>query len=75
MTENKNSAPVAITPRGFPIWADFVDDHGVTVIVVSSSAATDDYVWVQADESLHLDVEQATILRDALTAWISSVTP
>lgn len=75
MTENKNSAPVALTPRGFPIWADFADDHGTAVVIVSSSVATDDYVWVQADEYLHLDVGQATILRDALTAWISSVTP
>lgn len=73
-SQDASGKPVRHTPRGFPVWADFNDAHGQEVTVVTSSLATDYCVWVQPldRENIHLNAEQATTLRNALSSWISS---
>lgn len=65
------------THRGFRIYADDVtDSKGSKVSVVQSSSAEDDCVWIftkndqWANPDPHLNVEQARIVRDALTEFI-----
>lgn len=67
--------PVGQTPRGFPIWASFADECGQQVTVVTSSLATDHCLWVQPHDAknVHLTIENAHTLRDAITAWLGSV--
>lgn len=73
--------PVNYTERDFPIWADFKDRYNADVTVITSSLAFEDCVWVfvkgddtkDNDGAIHLTVEQATVLIDALTAWRESV--
>ena len=67
----------AATPRGFGIYAEIRDKYGAKVRVQQSSLATDDCVWIFADDSPemdnpspHLNVEQARAIRDGLTAFI-----
>lgn len=71
------------TSRGFAIYEGFDDDHGHTLRVQESSAV-DPHVWLFIEDKrdlpspphcitpdhLHLNPEQATKLRDALTAWL-----
>ena len=61
------------TPRGFIIYDSFDDRNGNRVRVQESSAATEDCAWVfvgDQNAAAHLNVEQATWLRDALTVFI-----
>ncbi|MER7361911.1 hypothetical protein [Nonomuraea wenchangensis] len=66
------------TQRGFRIYADdIIDSKGSKVSVVQSSSAEDDCVWIfcknesWANPDPHLNVEQARIVRDALSEFIS----
>lgn len=66
------------THRGFRIYADdIIDSKGSKVSVVQSSSAEDDCVWIfaknehWANPDPHLNVEQARIVRDALTEFIN----
>jgi hypothetical protein len=77
--------PIGTTNRGFEDYADFQDSYGASIIVRESSAAMGPHVWVFAngggivqsggtnEGSAHLNVEQAKILRDALTEFIERV--
>lgn len=65
------------THRGFRIYADdIIDSKRSKVSVVQSSSAEDDCVWIftkneqWANPDPHLNVEQARIVRDALTEFI-----
>lgn len=81
MSEQITSAkPVSYTPRGFAVWAQVTDLYGSTVRVQSSSLATEPAVWIFAEQEgdphpPHLSVGDATVVRDALTAWLAEVTP
>lgn len=67
--------------RGFGVYADFIDSYGAKVRVSQSSAASDDYIWIFIDGgtvnenegSSHLNVEQARVIRDALSDWLKDV--
>lgn len=73
------------TDRGFEKYAEFKDSYGGDVIVQESSAAMGPHVWVWTagggipasggtnDGSAHLNAEQATILRDALTEFLEGI--
>ena len=63
------------TDRGFAIYEKITDNRGSEIRVQKSSAADDDYVWIFAkrggyDDSPHLNVEQAKLIRDALDEFI-----
>ena len=59
------------TDRGFVIYDEFTDTYGHEVRVQESSLATDTRVWVFAsDGSAHLDIAQASRVRDALDTFI-----
>lgn len=64
------------TARGFGMYADFQysDYRGEPVrkfTVQESSLATERRVWIGADtERAHVTVEEAIIIRDALTEFI-----
>lgn len=63
------------TPRGFAIYDEFDDTRGLKIRVQESSIATYDGLWVFASSetegiSPHLNLEQATWLRDALDTFI-----
>lgn len=65
-----------VTPRGFVVYDQFTDTRGAEVRVQQSSSATHTAVWVFCGsdndyETPHLNVEQATRVRDALTAFIT----
>lgn len=69
--------PTTYTPRGFAIYAEFVDSYGSTVRVQESSSASGPHAWIfqeNAEEGVdtpHLNVPQAQALRDALDEFIS----
>ena len=66
------------TSRGFEFFADFRDRYGSRVRVQRSSLATEECVWIFADDnqqgiaepSPHLTVVQAEAVRDALDAFV-----
>lgn len=74
----------SVTWRGFTTYDEFTDTYGAKVTIRESSAATRTCVWVFTeggdthadinghvnDGNAHLDVEQATRLRNALDAFI-----
>ncbi len=69
----------SVTHRGFTIYDEVTDSYGHVVRVQHSSSATRDAVWIFCDDggddrpapSPHLDVAQATRVRDALSAFIA----
>jgi hypothetical protein len=62
------------TERGFRDYAELVDRYGSTVTVRESSNAMTDCVWIfcknDVHPGMHLTVDQARIVRDALTEFI-----
>lgn len=70
-----------VTERGFSIYADFTDRYGHRVRVQQSSLATEDCAWIFCNRgerdpegyepSPHLTVEQARLVRDALSEFIA----
>lgn len=85
MTLTSNEPNRSVTPRGFDIYDAFVDDHGHSMRVQESSAASEPKVWVFIEDTrdlpspphcttpdhLHLNVEGATRLRNALDAFLT----
>jgi hypothetical protein len=74
--ENETAAePPARTPRGFAVWAQFVDLYGHSFSVQRSSLADKHAVWIGSDAEPgrrgHLDVDQARRVRAALDAFIA----
>ena len=68
------SNAIDYTPRGFGIYADFMDRYGEHFTVQQSSLATEDCVWIGAGSDRgHLTVEMAVHVRDALTGWLQDV--
>lgn len=67
----------SVTDRGFTTYTQITDTYGHKVTVRKSSAVFEDAVWVfcsnpdGGDESAHLNAEQATIVRDALNAFLA----
>lgn len=63
------------TERGFVIYDEFTDTYGNGVRVQESSSAEEPRVWLFTDGAgtgtPHLNIEQATRVRDALDAFIS----
>jgi hypothetical protein len=71
-----NLPGAGLTERGFVTYASFLTEEGTDVTIRQSSLATADYVWLFTQEtersaSAHLSVEQATIVRDALNAFLA----
>ena len=75
--------PVSYTPRGFAIYAEFRDSYGNNIRVQQSHDAGVDAVWIFAlrdgeetgpSTSPHLTVEQAILVRAALTEFIQEAT-
>ena len=69
--------PVSYTPRGFAIYAEFRDSYGNNIRVQQSSNAEVDAVWIfvlRDGEETYLTVEQAVLVRDALTEFIQEAT-
>jgi|GEM_PF-2587170 hypothetical protein len=78
---------VTATPRGFAVFGDeVVTDYGHKVRIQQSSSAMKDACWMFIDKeegvpgelpacdvAVHMTVDQATAIRDRLTAWIESV--
>jgi hypothetical protein len=71
--------PIAHTPCGFGIYAEFIDTYGNEITVCESSAAFVDRVWLSIRESgmpvsvmAHLSPQQARTVRDALDAWLTT---
>lgn len=67
--------PVRLTPRGFAVYAEFEHrdyrgDAPVTVTVQESSLASERKVWLGTEARLHLNEEEARIIRDALTEFL-----
>lgn len=67
--------PVRHTLRGFAMYAEFEHcnyrgDAPVTVTVQESSLATERKVWLGTEDRLHLNEEEARIIRDALTEFL-----
>lgn len=70
--------PSDFTERGFANFAEFTDSYGAEVIVRQSSNAEMDAVWVFVDGggitgndgAMHLSVDEATQLRDALSDYL-----
>jgi len=65
------------TQRGFAIYANVHDAYGTLVRVQKSSSAEEARCWIFCQPHLnlrvpapHLNVEQARVVRDALTAFI-----
>jgi hypothetical protein len=71
----------AVSSRGFIQYDELTDSYGANCRVVESSAAAGPHVWIFVEDgavkgnngSAHLDVQQATRVRDALTAWLDEV--
>lgn len=68
----------SVTDRGFTTYDQLRDHNGTLVVVRQSSLATEDCVWIFSEDHEtgdrrppHLNVEQATRVRDALDAFIS----
>lgn len=68
------------TPRGFAVYAEFRDSYGNDVRVQKSSNAEMDAILIFTNKagenharaaSPHLTVEQAKLVRDALTEFIN----
>jgi hypothetical protein len=74
---------IAMSERGFPVFADFKDLYNSRWEIQYSSRAFHPavWVWIQGspaneggvgkDGSGHLTLPQAKLVRDALSAWIS----
>lgn len=66
--------------RGFGIYAELEDLNQNQVRVSQSSLATEPAVRIYSTNptgqttGLHLSVEQATLIRDALTVWLDTET-
>lgn len=69
--------PVEYTARGFAVWARFTDLYGGEFTVQRSSLAREPAVWVglSIERRGHLSVDQARIVRDALTAFLADAEP
>jgi len=69
------------TNRGFAIWefpnADYRVEPERTVTVQESSLATEQRVWVgySDGERMHLTIDAARELKDALSAWLDYAAP
>lgn len=70
--------------HGFMTYVEFNDCYGATIRVKQSSADPLDKCWVFIDggaltgknkAAAHLDPEQATELRDAITRWLKTQRP
>mgnify|MGYP001559163661 CR=1 FL=1 len=74
---------IAKTDRGFSLYCEMKDSRGCNIRVIESSIAGDPHIYVfcqnqgayhtdaiGADEPLHLTVDQAQELRDALNLFI-----
>lgn len=76
---------VTYSERGFPQFDDeVVTDYGHTVRIYGSSAAMKDAVWMSVkkedgpyigscDVAVHMDLAQATAVRNRLSAWIDMI--
>lgn len=78
---------VTYSNRGFPQFGDPIEtDYGHWVRVYGSSAAMKDCVWMSVDHDgishgikpavdagVHMDLAQATQLRDHLSTWINMI--
>lgn len=66
-----------LTDRGFVTYTQITDTYGNNVTVRQSSSAEEDSVWVFCGDAdgheltPHLNVEQATVVRDALNAFLA----
>lgn len=74
------SEPIGYTDRGFPIYADFIDEYGSQVRIQHSSAALGNRCWIFIDSEdnsagLHASPDQVRIIRDALSAWLNAHEP
>jgi hypothetical protein len=77
---------VTYTERGFPVFGEpVITQYGHPVRVYGSSAAMYDAVWLDIGESTkpgceaitgtaHMNLEQATLVRDHLSTWINTIT-
>jgi hypothetical protein len=70
-----------VNARGFHGYTELTDSYGASVRVQESSAASAPHVWIfleggavkENNGSAHLNIEQATKVRDALTYWLEEI--
>jgi hypothetical protein len=73
-----NESTRRFTERGFEDFCSFRDVYGSRIVVRQSSLATEDCVWIFAQDNPHqeypaphLNVEQAKIVAEALLAFVA----
>ncbi len=72
---------LVVDERGFITYDSIIDSYGAKVRVKESSSAECPKVWIfieggateNNDGAAHLNVEQAKLIRDALSKWIDEV--
>lgn len=90
-TKAKKRLRVVDNDRNLGRYAEFTDTYGASVKVSQSSSASGPHVWVfvkgggannpnhhlteKGEAAAHLSVEQATLVRDALSEWLEDFAP
>lgn len=64
-----------VSERGLITYGTIIDRYGSHIKVEESSNGNEPHVWILIDGygSAHLNLKQASAIRDALTDWIDQI--